>query len=248
MQNFTKFGRREMLAGGTLGLAATAASAALINGESASTTQLSSDALPDTTPDLTGAPYLSHAEAGLVGAVFDRLIPQDDLSIGAVEAGCVDFLQRQLAGDWGHAATRYRAGPFRPGTPEQGDQSPLTPRERYRTGLKAMALAVSKATAKAFGDLSADEQDDFLRAMEAGHHGDTLKSVFALMLQNVREGYFADPLYGGNKDMAGWALVGFPGARYDYRQEIDRPGADLGLAPVSLMGRTRVPGQAGGAA
>ena len=31
------------------------------------------------------------------------------------------------------------------------------------------------------------------------------------------EGYFADPIYGGNRDMAGWKLVGFPGVRYDYR-------------------------------
>lgn len=45
-----------------------------------------------------------------------------------------------------------------------------------------------------------------------------------MLIQNVREGFFADPLYGGNKDMAGWKMLGFPGARYDYREEI-KPAA-----------------------
>lgn len=58
---------------------------------------------------------------------------------------------------------------------------------------------------------------------------------FSLMLQNVREGYLADPMYGGNRDMVGWRLIGFPGARYDYRPYIHRKGMPLDLEPVSLL-------------
>jgi gluconate 2-dehydrogenase gamma chain len=52
------------------------------------------------------------------------------------------------------------------------------------------------------------------------------------------EGFFADPIYGGNRDMAGWKLVGFPGARYDYRDWVERHNEAYPLPPVSIMGRS----------
>jgi gluconate 2-dehydrogenase gamma chain len=58
-----------------------------------------------------------------------------------------------------------------------------------------------------------------------------------LLLQNTQEGFFADPIYGGNRDMAGWKLVGFPGARYDYRDWVERHNEVYPLPPVSIMGR-----------
>jgi gluconate 2-dehydrogenase gamma chain len=45
------------------------------------------------------------------------------------------------------------------------------------------------------------------------------------------EGMFADPIYGGNKEFAGWRLVGFPGAQPDFTQ------ADM----QSTQAFTRVP-------
>lgn len=226
--------RRNVLALAPVAAISATASAAMLTDTTHHETDLSEDALPLVASET----FLNDAERRTMGAVFDRLIPADDLSMGATEAGCVTFLDRQLAGDWGRAASRYRAGPFRPGTPEQGDQSPFTPRERYRRGIEALDARSRSDHAKPFADLPVAQQDAVLHAMEAGGHGDEPKALFALMLQNVREGYFADPLYGGNKDMVGWKLIGFPGARYDYRIEIDRPGADLKLDSVSLMDRT----------
>lgn len=229
----TLLGRRGFMALAPTGAVAATAGAALLQTQPHTATRLSQDALPPISKD----GFLTAAEKTTVGAVFNRLIPADDLCVGAVDAGCVDFLDRQLASNWGLAATRYREGPFKPGTPEQGDQSPFTPRERYRMGLKALNERATKDEGKAFADLAADRQDAFLKDMDAGKHGKEPKAFFEMMLQNVREGFFADPMYGGNKGMVGWKLVGFPGARYDYRQEIDRPGEDLGLEPVSLMDR-----------
>lgn len=226
--------RRSLLAAAPIGALAASASAALLTRETRHETALSPDALPD----VAGETFLTGPERRCVGAAFDRLIPADELSMAATEAGCVTFLDRQLAGAWGTAASKYRAGPFVPGTPEQGDQSPFTPRERYRSGLRALDDLAARNRGRPFADLPAEQQDEILKDMEAGNLGEGLEALFALMLQNVREGYFADPLYGGNKDMVGWKLVGFPGARYDYRLEIDRPGEDLGLAPVSLMDRS----------
>ncbi|QXI30887.1 gluconate 2-dehydrogenase subunit 3 family protein [Pseudomonas vanderleydeniana] len=182
--------------------------------------------------------YLTPAEAREVAALFDRLIPEDELGMGASQAGCVVFLDRQLAGPYGQASSTYRLGPCSKGTPEQGPQFRQTPAQRYREGLAHLGEHCQKHYACAFSDLMPTQQDDLLRAMEAGS-GDlpsTLDSdFFALLLQNVREGYLADPMYGGNRDMVGWKLVGFPGARYDYRPYIHRKGMALNLEPVSLL-------------
>lgn len=60
---------------------------------------------------------------------------------------------------------------------------------------------------------------------------------FNQLLRNTREGYFADPVYGGNRDMAGWKMIGFPGARADFMDWIDHPGERYPLGPVSISGQ-----------
>ena len=79
-----------------------------------------------------------------------------------------------------------------------------------------------------------------MRRLEAGTLG--LKDVdepsfFDLVLSNTREGFLADPAYGGNRDMAGWKMIGFPGPRYDYRDYIGKLNQPLGLEPVGLLRR-----------
>jgi gluconate 2-dehydrogenase gamma chain len=176
-----------------------------------------------------------------VSAVFDRLIPGDELGPSATDAGCVDFLDSQLAGTFGQGASLYRAGPKAVGEDAlmQKPQFIATPRERYETGLRALEAYAQRTHKASFADLKPDQQDAILHGMETG----TIElapevntpAFFELMLANVREGYFADPMYGGNKNMVGWKMIGFPGARYDYRLYADRTGEDLGLEPVSLI-------------
>ena len=55
-----------------------------------------------------------------------------------------------------------------------------------------------------------------------------------MLWQNTKEGFFADPVYGGNRDMAGWRMIGFPGARYDYRDWIFRYNEPYPLPPVGI--------------
>lgn len=178
-----------------------------------------------------------------VTAVFDRLIPADEFGPSASEAGCVVFLDSQLADRFGQGAQLYREGPKLPGADEltQEPQFIATPRERYETGLKALDAYALKTDGAAFAELQPDRQDEILKGMEDGSvslgKDINTKAFFELMLQNVREGYFADPIYGGNKDMVGWKLIGFPGARYDYRPYVDQVGKKLNLIPVSLIPR-----------
>lgn len=192
-------------------------------------------------PRKGGLAYLTPEEAREVGAIFDRLIPEDDLGASASQAGCVDFIDRELAGAFGQAASSYMLGPFKDGTPQQGPQFRQTPAERYRSGLQDLARLCHRQYGEHFSALDGDTQDSVLRDMEAGKlafASTPSADFFALLLQNVREGYLSDPMYGGNRDMVGWKLIGFPGARYDYRPYIHKKGVALNIDPVSLFDRT----------
>lgn len=219
---------------------ASSAGAAVINTHTPMPVGTLPDALPK--PPRKGERlYLTPDEAREVGAIFDRLIPEDELGMSASQAGCVDFIDRELAGDFGKAASTYRLGPFQPGTPEQGPQFQLTPAERYRVGLKDLTSYCQAKYGMVFSGLAGDSQDELLKEMEAGKikvAPSLSAEFFALLLQNVREGYLADPMYGGNRDMVGWKLIGFPGARYDYRPYIHKKGVALNLEPMSLLDRS----------
>ena len=49
----------------------------------------------------------------------------------------------------------------------------------------------------------------------------TAKAFFDQAVTDVQTGFFADPIYGGNRDMVAWKMIGFPGARYNYLDWID---------------------------
>ena len=186
--------------------------------------------------------FFTADEAAAIEAAVDRLIPPDDRGPGGKDAGCAVFIDRQLAGPYGSAAGLYMRPPFMSGAATQGYQMPDAPAARYRAGLKSLADHVSTAfSGKSFATLSPADQDKVLTGLESGSIA--LKDVkstefFALLLQNAQEGFFADPIYGGNRDMAGWKLIGFPGARYDYRDWVERHNEKYPLPPVSIMGRS----------
>lgn len=234
--------RRKALASiaqlGALGFAASSG-AAVLNHESRHPPGTLESNLPVPVRKGGGNVYLTADEAKEVAAIFDRLIPADELGMSASDAGCVTYVDRQLAGPFGKAASVYRLGPIKDGTPQQGPQMKQTPAERYRTGLAGLgAYCKTNFSGKLFSALSGDEQDDVLRRMEAGKvsfAGTDGQEFFALLLQGVQEGYLADPIYGGNKDMVGWKMIGFPGARYDYRPYAMKKGVALNLEPIGLL-------------
>lgn len=223
-----------------LGFGAGKAGAAVLNSQTVPPVGAAADALPRV---FKGGPAVLNAvEQRLVAAIFDRLIPADELGMSASEAGCVEFLDRQLAGPFGQAASLYRLGPYQDGTPQQGPQMKQTPAERYRLGLAGLDAYTQARHARSFVDLDGDRQDEVLHLMEGGKvsfPGTDAQEFFSLLLQNVREGYLSDPIYGGNKDMVGWRMVGFPGARYDYRPWMHKKGQPLSIEPISLLGRTK---------
>lgn len=192
---------------------------------------------------VSGAAYLflSGEESAFVEAAVARLIPADALGPGALEAGCALFIDRQLAGAYGRAEHWYMQGPWPEGDAQQGMQSRMSPAETYRAGIRAVNdYCRTRFSGKEFNQLAPEIQDQLLTALEKGEPelaGVKPKSFFALLLQNTIEGFFADPLYGGNRDMVGWKLIGFPGARYDHRDVVAKHGEKYTLPPVGILGR-----------
>ena len=185
--------------------------------------------------------FLTTQERVFIDAAVARLIPSDDLGPGAKEAGVTNFIDRQLAGAFGQAQTWYMQGPWSEGTANQGFQSRQTPAQMYRAAIEAIDAHCRQAFGdKAFAELPADDQDKVLTDLEKGEmdlQGVKAESFFAAFLQNTIEGFFSDPIYGGNRDMVSWRLIGFPGARYDYRDYVGKHGEKFPLPPVGLKGR-----------
>jgi len=214
--------------------------ATLALGAAASATAQTLQGTPEWVPFAHNGPLTPQGNE--VEAIVERLIPADDLSISGKDAGCAVFIDRQLAGEYGHADRLYMQGPFRPGTPAQADQSPLTPRGRYRLGLAGLSRYCQAQHQKEFSALDDTTRDQILTGLEKGTiHLDEIDAAtfFKQVHGNTMEGFFADPIYGGNRDMVSWKMLGFPGARYDYRAQIGQHNVKLDLQPISIAGNPR---------
>ena len=168
---------------------------------------------------------LNATEAAFITAAIDTLIPADALSPSASDCGVGVFIDRQLAGAWGNGARLYRDGPFLKGKPEHGYQLALTPREFFRAGIAAANEWTKKTYGKEFEHLSAGERQAALQAMEAGKAelaGLGSKAFFEALLGITMEGFFADPIYGGNRDKAAWKMVGYPGLPAVYNDAVEK--------------------------
>ena len=190
----------------------------------------------------SGYLFFTPAEAAVVDAIVDRLIPTDELGLGAKDAGVTTFIDRQLMGPYGGHEWLYMQGPFSSTPlPTQGLQSPLIPRQQYRLGLAALeAYCKTTFSGRTFVQLNTDEQEKLLTGMEKGEiqfQNFSSRMLFVAVYSNTMEGFFADPIYGGNRDMAGWKLVGFPGVRYDFRDVMEKPNQAYTLPPVGMQGR-----------
>lgn len=211
--------RRAFLKGAVAGTAALAAQQAPAAAQTPAGDTPADATSPDAEPLLT----LTATEHAFMVAAVDTLIPADELSPSGSECGVAVFIDRQLAGAYGMGARLYRQGPFPKAKPELGYQLPLNPREFFRAGIVAANAWTRDTYGKDFDRLSAEDREAALKAMEdnkATFAGFSSQMFFNALLQITMEGFFADPIYGGNRGMAAWKMVGYPGLPATYREEI----------------------------
>jgi len=182
--------RRAFLVGTVAGAGAVAAGQGLVREAEAQTPDHHGGA--HESGDKLGA-FLNQDDAAAIEAFTERLMPGAPGKPGARDAGVLNYIDLALAGAYADLQDFYRRG---------------------CVGLEAHCQGAHK---KSFVQLSAAEQDDVIRAMEqnkaAGFTWPTAQAFFNTLRTHTIEGMFADPVYGGNKDFAGWRLVGFPGAQ-----------------------------------
>jgi gluconate 2-dehydrogenase gamma chain len=175
-------------------------------------------------------------EMRFIEAASERLIPADDNGPGALAAGVPAYIDRQLGGAWGAGERLYRSGPWRPGEPTQGYQLPFTPAELFRNALRGVREDLARRNTS-FDKLPGAEQDAYLAALQTGRqdlHGVPSNVFFESLLALSIEGFFSDPVYGGNKDMAAWKMIGFPGAYASFYDLVDQHGLAYTRAPMSM--------------
>jgi gluconate 2-dehydrogenase gamma chain len=151
--------------------------------------------------------FFEEREALIVAAAAARIFPSDESGPGAPEGGVVVYIDRQLGGPYGRDRYRYTQPPFEDGAPEQGYQGKATPREVYREGVAALG--------QDFDRLTTEMQDARLRQIETTY-------FFRLLRQHTIEGMFCDPMHGGNADLIGWQLIGYPGPYMSWSEHIDQ--------------------------
>jgi gluconate 2-dehydrogenase gamma chain len=200
-------------------------------------------------------------EARTVEALTARILPGSPEDPGAREAGVVTYIDNMLAYSEGFVESTYREPPFaqlyQGETPPEADtsyqtvwvsseeierygyQSILSPREVYRLGIAAVDSYARSKHAKTFIELSEAEQDGIIEDMVngdavTGFEQLSAGSFFTILRRHTAEGMFSDPAYGGNRNMAGWKLIGYPGAQRAYTPAEIVNENNLLRAPQSL--------------
>lgn len=186
--------------------------------------------------------YFNADEWTFIKAAVDRLIPADNEGPGALELNVANFIDGQMESGFGHASNWYMQGPFKgDASPLFGYQANMPPRELYRAGIAALNDYCRKNfSGKTFVQLTPDVQEQLFKDMDGGKlKFETVSAqwFFTFLLQNTKEGYLADPIHGGNKDMAAWKMIGFPGARADFLDFVGPSDKVYPYGPVSINGK-----------
>jgi gluconate 2-dehydrogenase gamma chain len=194
-------------------------------------------------PATPGYSFLNLDEAAFVEALVDHMVPADELSPKGTELGINIYIDRALAGGWGKGERLYMQGPWKLGVPSQGYQLPLTPAQLYRAGIEATNTHCRKAYGKPFDRLDEQQREEVLAGLSTGKvsfdNGLPVRVFWTTVYQTVMEGMFSDPIYGGNRDKAGWRLIGFPGAIAVHRENVEKfrdkkfPADPISIADMS---------------
>lgn len=232
-------GRRELLKAAAGGAAAAAAGVAP---QTALAEQPATGKPNKPASSASAYAFLNLEEQAFVEALVDHMVPADDLTPKGTDLGINIYIDRALGGAWGSGDRLYMQGPWKAGAPSQGYQLPLTPAQLYRAGIEATNAHCVKIYHKPFDKLGEAQREEVLVALSTGRLdlGALPSHVFwTTVYQTVMEGMFSDPIYGGNRDKAGWRMIGFPGVVAVNRENVKKyrdkpfPNEPFGIADMS---------------
>jgi gluconate 2-dehydrogenase gamma chain len=232
-----KVGRREFLGGA--GVAGAAAAAHALSPIAPASAQTASAPQP-AAPQPAGYTFLKPQEVQFVEAMVDHMVPKDELTPSGTDIGIATYIDRALAGSWGKGDRLYMQGPWGKGTPNQGYQLPLTPAALYRAAIAGCDAYCRKTFGQTFAKCTPEQKETFLKDLQAGkitlEGGLPGRTFFGVLYDNVMEGMFADPIYGGNRDKIGWAMLGFPGVMANNAENVKQynDGRRFAAKPVSI--------------
>ena len=158
--------------------------------------------------------FLNRVEAATIDALAEQILPSEEGSPGAREAGVTEYIDRALAGFLRELQGTYRRG-FIALDALTASLSSLTLAEADEVTQHRVVAEMER--------LSREEPEEFVGVF------------FRIVREHTIQGFFCDPAYGGNRDLVGWRLVGFPGAQWSYSPEQMRPGADARRIPMLTL-------------
>ena len=179
--------------------------------------------------------FTRFADFAILEQAVERIYPEDQNGAGAIELGVAYFIDKQLAGPYGHNVSYYRQGPFTNGNGTASDSS-LNRGEIMINGLRKMNDESMKRFDAKFNEATEEQQTEILVDVEADKmemKGISSKAFFVLLRKLTLEGAYSDPLYGGNRDMKGWKMKEYPGAITSYVNMIEETDF-VKMDPVSL--------------
>jgi gluconate 2-dehydrogenase gamma chain len=187
---------------------------------------------------LEGGAFFDTHQRATVEAAMARIIPTDDQP-GAREAATIEFLDRYLSGiDFIYAKPDGSGFEKLEGKRAQAWRQRIgILREKYVKGIQELDRTSRDRFGADFARLTEDQQDQVLAELEqpareaemdleqaravAGFapvepalqqtSTETSMEFVPLLAFHTRQGFYADPIYGGNKDRVGWQVIGFPG-------------------------------------
>ncbi len=205
-----------------VGVAAGAVAGAGLKGEALAQTHEQHAAVATPTPPPAAATVHVHAaghgaflnddDAVTIAALAERLMPSAAGKPGARDADVLNYIDLALAGAY-------------------ADQQDF-----YRRGLAQLDGFCRTAHGAPFAKLDGARQDEVIAALEqgkaTGFTWPSAQAFFNTLRTHTMEGMFADPIYGGNKDFAGWRLIGFPGAQPLFTPEDMQKGLAFTGGPI----------------
>ena len=234
-----EFDRRNFLKSAVVGGAAAASGTAAMAPRQTAQAQQPVVAVSAAASDVRGYEFFNLDEAAFIEALVDHMVPADELTPKGTDLGIAVYIDRALAGGWGKGDRLYMQGPWKQGTPSQGYQLPLTPAQLYRAGIEATNAHCRKTYSKSFDRLDAAQLEEVLVGLSTAKikfdSGLPVRVFWGTLYQTVIEGMYSDPIYGGNRNKAGWRMIGFPGAIAVHRDNVEKyRGKPFPTKPLSI--------------